>query len=245
MNSFCLDNVSHEAWIKFQEYAATGSRYELIQIVTSLLPHPFYIRRNTSDFKNLHQIFVTQEYQFLTPKLSSMLDLGGYIGLASLYAISVCSLQSVHIVEPDPDNFKILQLNTRPYHNIHCFNAAVWPHKTVLSLLEQRGGEWGSIYVDNAENPLAPPVKTYTPFELIDHIHDKSSLFIKIDIEGSEKQLFSDPNASSWLSTAQLISCELHDRLIPGCSNSFFSVMEQLPHMVKHNHGEYTYFTAV
>ena len=93
MKTFCVDRISQEEWMQFQEYAARGSSYELIEIETSLLPHPFYIRRHTSDFKNLHQIFVSEEYQFLNNSLSSMLDLGGYIGLASLYAISKCKLQ--------------------------------------------------------------------------------------------------------------------------------------------------------
>ena len=180
MKTFCVDRISQEEWMQFQEYAARGSSYELIEIETSLLPHPFYIRRHTSDFKNLHQIFVSEEYQFLDNSLSSMLDLGGYIGLASLYAISKCKLQSVVVVEPDIDNFKLLQLNTRPYSNIQCINAAVWTHKTSVSLLEQRGGEWGSIFVEETKPSLTNNIVTYTPHELISHINDKSNMFIKL-----------------------------------------------------------------
>ena len=131
MKTFCVDRISQEEWMQFQEYAARGSSYELIEIETSLLPHPFYIRRHTSDFKNLHQIFVSEEYQFLDNSLYA--GSWGYIGLASLYAISKCKLQSVVVVEPDIDNFKLLQLNTRPYSNIQCINAAVWTHKTSVS----------------------------------------------------------------------------------------------------------------
>ena len=172
-----------------------------------------------------------------------MLDLGGTLD-ASLYAISKCKLQSVVVVEPDIDNFKLLQLNTRPYSNIQCINAAVWTHKTSVSLLEQRGGEWGSIFVEETKPSLTNNIVTYTPHELISHINDKSNMFIKIDIEGSEKQLFLDPSASTWVSNAKLISCELHDRIVPGCSEAFYAVMQKLSHMVEHKNGEYTYFTT-
>lgn len=41
---------------------------------------------------------------------------------------------------------------------------------------------------------------------------------LKLDIEGSEKELFEDPNCHRWLSRMKMIFVELHDRLKPGCT---------------------------
>ena len=95
-----------------------------------------------------------------------MLDLGTLTH--SLYAISKCN-PICSSSEPDIDNFKLLQLNTRPYSNIQCINAAVWTHKTSVSLLEQRGGEWGSIFVEETKPSLTNNIVTYNSHELISH----------------------------------------------------------------------------
>ena len=47
---------------------------------------------------------------------------------------------------------------------------------------------------------------------------------IKIDIEGSEKELF-ESNFHNWLSRTKIIIIELHDRMRPGCSKSFFNAL--------------------
>lgn len=45
--------------------------------------------------------------------------------------------------------------------------------------------------------------------------------FIKIDIEGEERQILSDPASRAVLCEAVCIFMELHDRFAPGCSNAF------------------------
>jgi hypothetical protein len=44
---------------------------------------------------------------------------------------------------------------------------------------------------------------------------------LKIDIEGAEKEVFADSTA--WLGRVRAIIIELHDRLKPGCSRSFYN----------------------
>ena len=47
---------------------------------------------------------------------------------------------------------------------------------------------------------------------------------LKIDIETSEKQLFSE-NYSEWLPKVKVIIIELHDRMDAGCAKSFFTAI--------------------
>jgi hypothetical protein len=56
---------------------------------------------------------------------------------------------------------------------------------------------------------------------------DRVNLF-KIDIEGAEYEVFSDPGSSEWLTSVDAIAIELHDRFRPGCSRAFFSRVGEL-----------------
>ena len=49
---------------------------------------------------------------------------------------------------------------------------------------------------------------------------------LKMDIEGSEKEIFSDVS-TFWLKKTKLIAIELHDRLRPGSKMAFLDAMKQ------------------
>ena len=44
---------------------------------------------------------------------------------------------------------------------------------------------------------------------------------LKIDIEGAEKEVFSD--TSAWIEKVDSIIIELHERMKPGCISSFYA----------------------
>jgi hypothetical protein len=50
---------------------------------------------------------------------------------------------------------------------------------------------------------------------------------LKLDIEGSEREVFSD--CGSWIGKVDAICMELHDRFRSGCSRSFFKVIDEFP----------------
>jgi hypothetical protein len=50
---------------------------------------------------------------------------------------------------------------------------------------------------------------------------------LKIDVEGSEKEIFAD--SKSWISAVDAICVEFHDRFKPGCCRSFFGAVEEFP----------------
>ncbi|MDP9230281.1 MAG: FkbM family methyltransferase, partial [Bacteroidota bacterium] len=47
---------------------------------------------------------------------------------------------------------------------------------------------------------------------------------VKLDVEGSEKEIFSD-NYQNWLSRTKTLIVELHDRMKKGCSKAVFSAL--------------------
>ena len=50
---------------------------------------------------------------------------------------------------------------------------------------------------------------------------------LKVDIEGSEKELFAA--ADSWIGRVDAICLELHDRFKPGCSRAFYQAVADFP----------------
>ena len=59
---------------------------------------------------------------------------------------------------------------------------------------------------------------------------------LKLDIEGSEKEVFSN-DYEDWLSKVNILIIELHDRMKPGCSEAFYSAINQY-NFIKINSGE-------
>ena len=170
-----------------------------------------------------------------------MIDLGGYIGLASLYVVNKYPSRSAFLIEPDYDNFILATLDCRPYSQITCYNAGVWSSSGELVISEKHCGDWGTtvrllekgeVCSSRIKALSVPDILKLSGFSVVD--------FMKIDIEGSEKVLFESPDAPSWISRCGMISCELHDRFTPGCSTAFHAAVT--PGFEHHRHGEYDYY---
>jgi FkbM family methyltransferase len=158
-------------------------------------------------------IHVGEEYAWLNnldePKL--ILDLGANVGYSATLFLSTFPNCFVIAVEPDPDNFKILEMNLAPYHGrFTAIQAAVWPESGKLSFAPETiapGNEWGrkvehfSQTVGQVEAVDILSLVRMTKFERIS--------LLKIDIEGAEEQLFSR-RSDEWLNRTDTFCVELH-----------------------------------
>jgi Methyltransferase FkbM domain len=74
-----------------------------------------------------------------------------------------------------------------------------------------------------------PPIDTVTMDGLVADHTPSTSLIVKIDIEGAEREVFS--KNTSWLQLVDLLIIELHDSLFPwqGNSRPFFSAIASKP----------------
>ncbi|MDC0315384.1 FkbM family methyltransferase [Synechococcus sp. AH-551-G15] len=229
---------------KLYEACSQGNRFELFEVTPYGIEHPIYLRRGTSDILNYRGIFEREEYKFLANPLNQILDLGGYIGIASVYFANRFPDAQILLVEPDPDNFVLATLNCRGYKNITCLNCGVWSHSCNINQTGQvgkLGGDFGKMFSEStsAENGTAISAKsiielmTIAKFDRLD--------FCKIDIEGSEKVLFDATDAYVWLDKCKIVSCEFHDRMVEGCTDSGHKALESAG-FKSHRNGEYDYF---
>lgn len=146
-------------------------------------------------------------------KTPLVLDLGANIGLSSVYLklkFPECSLVAV---EPEPENFKFLQMLASKY-GFHPIRAGLAAERGLLRIVDPGLGENGFRTEELGRNDSASAIEGIPLDELAEISDDLIPLILKIDIEGAEKLAFE--NLSNSLAKFKLIAIEPHDWLIPG-----------------------------
>lgn len=188
---------------------------------------PLGLRIPSSDLPTYEQVFVYQEYDFLVEKQPEVIvDVGANIGLVSIFFANKYPQAKIIAIEPEESNFKLLTKNVAPYRNIIPIQAALWNQNGEINLVDPGEGNWGfrTEDADASKKTLdnfCHKVAALTVDKIIhDYKLDKIDI-LKIDIEGSEKEVFSD--TSSWIGNVNALIVELHEYLKPGCNRSFYN----------------------
>jgi FkbM family methyltransferase len=203
-----------------------GQRTEVMLPGTDI---PLTLRLGTSDISVFKEIFIDLEYGWVfntAPRV--IVDVGGYTGMSAAFFAYTYPEATVIAIEPDAQNYELLLLNTARFPNVHTVRAAVWKESGTISLTDPGFGAWG-LQVSESNAPVVGGdlIRAVTIDEIrqefnLDRIH-----LLKVDVEGSEKEIFS--TADSWLSSVDAICIELHDRFKIGCSRSFFTAVQDFP----------------
>jgi FkbM family methyltransferase len=188
-----------------------GGEYELRSPDAT---HPVAIRAGTSDIDVFRQIFVEREYLFLDDvrEIRTVVDCGANIGCSSAWFLSRHPDARVVAVEPDPDNFRQLATNLRPYGDrASLVEGAVWSERTGLVVVRGafRDGRHWAIQVRPSGSGEACDLVAFDMPSLFALLGDGAIDLLKVDIEGSELQLFSDPDAG-WMARVRNAAIEIH-----------------------------------
>ncbi len=181
------------------------------------------LRGCTSDVTVFDQIFVQQELNFALAKVpATIIDGGANIGLSSLYLARKYPGARILAVEFEASNFALLQTNVAAYPNISCVYAGIWSHVGRLSVSNPEAEKWAYAATDASELAASgDSVPAVTVQALLEQHAFEQVDFLKLDIEGSEFEVFSERPA--WLARVQAIAIELHDGLRPGCGMRFIN----------------------
>jgi FkbM family methyltransferase len=199
----------------------------LLEVNRRDIKFPFSLRIPSSDVPTYEQVFIDKEYDFLVatqPK--AIVDAGANIGLASIYFANKYPKAKIIAIEPERSNFELLKKNVAPYRTIFPVQAALWNQNGEINVVDPGMGNWAFMTEEGSDagNPrgdVCHKVTAITVDKIIDDYELKKIDILKIDIEGAEKEVFSE--TSSWIEKVDALIIELHERMKPGCNSSFYN----------------------
>lgn len=192
------------------------------------------VRLGTSDLKVCEDIFLAQEYDWpLRAPPGVIVDAGAYTGLSAAWFATRYPSATIIAVEPSGSNFGLLVSNTEALPNVRRRRAALWHEKTSLVMVDPGYGPFAYRVgspggpSDRDDGARSEVVDAITVSDVVDEFALDRIDLLKVDIEGSEVEVFS--RASEWIDRVGAVCLELHDRLRPGCSRTFFAAMGDFP----------------
>lgn len=200
--------------------ARIRSSREVVALTVPGMRFPVFVRPNATDVFSFEEAFIRHCHDLdidLDPKL--IVDCGANVGYVSILFANAYPRAHVMAIEPEDSNVAILRLNTDPYENIDVVPAAVWStggsvqianpagEKDAFQVRAEAGGAIEAVTIDS--------IMRMADADRID--------ILKLDIEGAELEIFSGP--CEWLSKVAILLIELHDRVAPGCSLTFYSAL--------------------
>jgi FkbM family methyltransferase len=192
------------------------------------IKYPLTIRAIRADMQSFINTFIDPYFE-PKPYLSDsryVIDAGANIGYtAALFANwwPGCSIISI---EADKENFDVACKNLAPYKNVNVLHGGLWNKESNLRI--EAGQEDGFVVreVSSASKSTSTQNLTrgFALQALLDRYHFPEIDFLKMNVEGSEKEIFS-LNYESWISKTKAMLIELHDGKNAGCSKAVFSTV--------------------
>ncbi|MDA3616799.1 FkbM family methyltransferase [Polluticaenibacter yanchengensis] len=188
------------------------------------IKHPIHLRKGNSDKDVFGQVFLNQEYKFKYSNINYVIDAGANIGLFSIYIKNLFPDATIISIEPEEHNYTQLKINTEHYNHIYTENLGLWYKRAKLKVFDKyQLGSWGFVVEENNGDWN---VEAISIPDLIQKYQLPYIDILKIDIEGSEKELFST-NYENWLPKVKLIIIELHDKMNTGATKTFFEAINK------------------
>ncbi|QBZ97898.1 FkbM family methyltransferase [Flavobacterium sangjuense] len=192
-------------------------------------------KRPSSDLNVFAQIYQYQEYKplvaafqkhFPTDTMLNIIDAGSNIGLTSVYLAKHFSNSNFITIEPDSSNFDSVSYNLKAngVKNSIQIKGGLWSRNANLKLVKDfRDKKDWSIRVE--ETSEAADLKAFSISHLMQEHKFEMIDILKIDIEGSEKEVFTGAKADvSFLANTKCIAIEIHDEF--DCREAIYSILK-------------------
>jgi FkbM family methyltransferase len=178
---------------------------------------PLYLRARTSDLRAFQQVFIDGDHD-VGPRLAprTIIDAGANVGFASVAFANRYPDAQIIALEVDAENYAILQRNVAPYPNVRPLRAGLWSHQAYLKITNPTGESW-AFRVSEANASDTDRIEAMGIADICTLCNVDRIDLLKVDIEGSELEVFSR-NIEPWIDRVAFLMIELHDHLNPGCS---------------------------
>lgn len=208
----------------------------------------FFVRPKSTDVENVLQHFVRDELGPLADFVSGcslVLDVGAYCGYSSLRLRQLAPQALIVAVEPRWDHVSLLDRNVGDLLDFVVVHGALWTEGTQVTLAEASEGAWSTTTLSSEWGAatlerFVAPVVTWPDLENRFSGHGKR-VFMKMDIEGAEANLFESYGAEM-IAFCDVLAVEVHD-WIPGVQERVFSRLSELSQVSQFdtfNAGEFT-----
>jgi FkbM family methyltransferase len=201
-------------WLKREQLKLDGFKYT------------FQLRKNSTDLLVFREVFLFRSYDIAWSSPQVIIDGGGNIGLSSIFLTQKFPMAKIYTIEPSESNFEVLKANVKNYPLIIPIHSALWNRDTSLRIQNINDHQW-SFAVEECQANEPGAFNAMSINTLMKKYDIKQIDILKLDIEGSEKELFTN-NYDYWLSHTKCILVELHDWLKPNCSKAVFGALSKL-----------------
>jgi FkbM family methyltransferase len=178
-----------------------------------------FYRTSSSDMTLIYEILLKSKYrsEYYFPekiKPEVILDIGGNVGITSIYLASIFPNATIYSFEPLLENYKILQKNTQQYGNIKVFNIGLGSKNGSFKVFlsddsENFGGVSFYTKVEGNKTESYTECKVRNINDVIQELNISAIDLIKIDTEGAEYDILSCLN-DEILRSIYWITGELH-----------------------------------
>lgn len=185
------------------------------------------LRPNAGDYIAFEQIFRNLSYGSLESLLPirTVIDAGANIGLSSIFFSNRLKSPRIVAIEPESANYNQAIQNTQAYKNIKNLHRALWYEPAAMNISNQETGDGIGFQVEIGG---VGDIRAVTIPEILEAEGWETVDLLKIDIEGSEKELFEKSRCKDWIHRVRVFVIELHDWLKPGASRAFFDAISVL-----------------
>lgn len=194
------------------------------KIYLPFLGRTIYFRKKTKDKQTFKEIFNQNIYDVKLPIIPNLIvDAGSNTGFASLFFKLKYPEAEIISLEIETDNVKMIRKNLKNFKGIEIIQKGLF-NKKAFFRIEDPYHATNSFVIKEVTQNENYHIESITIDEILTSTKAETIDLLKIDIEGTEKELF-EKNYENWLPRVKIIMIETHDRMIPNCS---YSVMKSL-----------------
>jgi len=205
---------------------------------------PVTIRANKSDLYIFNQIILKDEYGVdIDEPVYTVIDAGAHIGLGTLYFAHRFPNAKIVAVEPNSENFKLLEKNCGSGGRLFPLRGGLWSKECHL-LIQNPDDRSARFQVEEVAHPSSETFPAYTVDSIMKKFSFEQVDILKLDIEGAEREIFSS-DVSEWINKIRVIIIELHDFKIPGSAEPFLLNLHKMGRFHFSMKGENLVFTRL
>lgn len=188
-----------------------------IRLKVKGMDHRVACRLGTDDIYEYMQSLGSLQVPLEFPSRPAFIvDAGANVGYSALRFQKEFPGATIIALEPEPRNLVQFRKNCTAFSNIILEDKALWATTARLKIRT----------LDAAVNAFQVEEDPTGDVEAlcIEDIMKRHGLpridLLKVDVEGSEKAIFSHPSAKNWVHSVGMILIEMHDRMEPGCTET-------------------------